>query len=198
MKSIIGEIVNQYRKEQRLEELSDLTIYKSIECENSHKQDMKPTDIREAVRTLWLTVDNQQRHHINWENELVNLGFGRHCADTAEFETHGYVVLNDLAVNRIGRCDEMNFSFNGSKNKKGGRPAGQLTNTQIPDRGELAEKSGVKCTLLCGASYNDEAFPILIVLSGKHSETKRLSHGYWTLCLVFIDYSYINGYVSLT
>ena len=173
MASAIGKIVNDYRCQNDIEELSDTTIYRLIEDENSPRQEVKAPDKKEAMRTLWLTYENQLAHHIAWETKLVDLGFGRHSTPE-EFPEHGHVVLFEGAASRLGHFDEMNFSFNGSKNKKGGREAGLPSNPDLPDQGVQEEKSSVKCTLLCGATYADEAYPLYIVLSGKKSATKRL------------------------
>ena len=174
MTSLLGEIVNDYWSSNDLDEVSDITTYKRIQDMNSYKQDVTAPDKREILWSTWLTYHNQKRHHEKWEAFLVEKGFGHKAETPEEFMKHGHIVFNPGAENYIGHCDEMNFSFNGAKNRKGGQEAAQPTNPHLPEEGIMEEKSGVKCTLLVGASYNDEAYPLMIVLSGKKSESKLL------------------------
>ena len=58
----------------------------------------------------------------------------------------------------------MGFSFDGSKIGVGGRPGTVESNSNIPDSGEEVAKSSQKVSILAAATYNNEPFPLPIVI----------------------------------
>ena len=168
--SIVGEIVNGKRINDGNDEIDDVTFYKRIEKINAMQCEPSTTDKRELLCLMWLSYNKQKRHYMNWEKNLVDLGFARWPVDENERAELGYVVFKPGATSRILHIDEMGFSLDGSKNGVGGRPGTVLTNQKLPDGGEAVEKSSAKVSILFAANYDMQPLPLLIIFPSKAKE----------------------------
>ena len=89
--SVVGEIVNEKRKADGLVEIHDRTFFERIQTINSIVSDVQTPDKREMLRNMWLTVEQQKKHYMNWEQELIRLEFGRAPTDEREQQEKGFV-----------------------------------------------------------------------------------------------------------
>jgi len=162
--SVIGSIVNEKLKRNNEPELNDQQFYKRIMKEKALNTAVKKPDKRELLRIRWLTYERQKKHYEGWEKMLVDKKFARLPTNDEEREEFGHVVFLQYALSRMFHCDEMGFSFDGSKNGVGGRQGTVESNGDIPDGGEEVAKSSQKVSILAAATYDNEPFPLLIVI----------------------------------
>jgi len=129
--SIVGNIVHTKRQETGEIELSDAALFRHIQKALDTKCNLNPN--HELLQLLWLTYEQQQKHYINWEADLITLGFGRAPFDADERSREGNVVFEDIALRRMLHIDEMGFHFDGSKNGIGGRVSLTYCDPSLPD-----------------------------------------------------------------
>ena len=67
----------------------------------------------------------------------------------------------------------MGFSFDGSKNGKGGRPAAEAINPALPDPKQPRNKSSQKVTCAFGMNYDNEEIPPMFVVTSCAEGTKK-------------------------
>lgn len=173
--SLVGDIVNDKRKSEGKEEIHDITLFERIQKINSIGCNVQAPDKREMLRSMWLTVDQQKKHYINWEQALIELEFGRAPNDEREQKEKGFVIIFDGQENRVVHLDEMGFLFDGSKNGIGGRPGTVFSLENISDGGCPTQKSSDRITILCAATFGGEALPPLIVIPSS-AKNPSLAH----------------------
>jgi len=171
MRSAVSEIVNSKLLADGEDELNAVAFYRRIQDELSRVCKISSCNHREALRAAWLTWYNQNKHYVNWEFWLVELGFSRWPVDAEEKAKHGNVVFFKDQERRLLQYDEMGFSLDGSKNGKGGREAAVLTNPNIPEPKQPTNKSSQKVTCLFGMNFKKEAIPPLFVLASNAKGT---------------------------
>ena len=171
--SIIGNIINSKRQKDGKLDISDTAFfYNHIAKVLDVKCDLAFTDKREMLRLLWLTYEQQKKHYINWEENLIKQGFGRAPRDANERARNGNVVFFDGALGRMLHIDEMGFHWDGAKNGIGGRVEAMYSNPMVPDAGEASQKSSDKVSILFGATYAGTAMPPLLVFPSKAKAPK--------------------------
>ena len=77
MRSEIMPIVNAWLEKNGEQPLNDIAFYRRIEEELACSVKLKASDHRDAIRAAWLTYENQQLHYEQWEQFLIEYGFGR-------------------------------------------------------------------------------------------------------------------------
>lgn len=76
--SLIGGVLNAKREEEDGgEPMQEVSFFRRLEMENSRKQDLNPSDPREANRVAWLTYSTQKLNYKRWEETAVDYGFAR-------------------------------------------------------------------------------------------------------------------------
>ena len=87
---------------------------------------------------------------VNWEDDLINLGFS--------FEDNkGYVIISDEQLQNIINFDKTCLSVDGSQERRGGRPEIILHDPRFPMTGKLTNKDSLMTTLICGSNDAGEA-----------------------------------------
>ena len=131
---------------------------------NSECTKLQNPSSREAIRFAWLTFNNLNNHFVAWEKFVVEIGMARQST-REEFEESGeYVKFYPGQADRIINADEMGFGLSNEDNSKGGRPAMEQYNPNLPNSGNASHKSSSKTTFLLGVTMNDEVIPPLLVL----------------------------------
>ena len=71
--STIGKIVNDKLKREG-NDVSDVAFFRNIEKNLDLSCTLEHADKREMLRQIWLTYEQQKKHYINWEKNLIELG----------------------------------------------------------------------------------------------------------------------------
>ena len=167
MQYAICEMINKKLIEDGADGLQSIAFYRRVEIELARHVTLESPDYREALRAAWTTWENQKMNYEQWEYHCVELGFGRYPKDEREQADHGNVVFYEGQQRRIIQFDEMGFSFDGSKNGKGGRPAALSINPTVPDPKQPTSKSSQKITCMFAMNYENEAIPPMFVITSK-------------------------------
>lgn len=97
-------------------------------------------------RRIWWTIHkNISMWFLNWEDDLVNLGF-------AFKDNNGKVTIPDEQLQFIINFDETCLSVDGRYGRRGGRPAIVLHNPRFPMSGKSTNKDSLMATLICGSN----------------------------------------------
>jgi hypothetical protein len=172
----VGAIVNAKLMSENQDELNEVQLFERIQKELARETVLTTTNPRELLRAQWLTYDNQNLNHINFERTVVSLGFGRWPRSDDERNEQGNVILFPGQARRILQLDEMGFSADGSKNGMGGRPSSLMTNSSAPDAGTPVNKSSAKTSWLLGVNFADEALPPMAVFATSAINPKFRGH----------------------
>lgn len=177
LSSLLGAIVNAKLKADGSNELDEVPLYEQIQRINSRRQDIEQLDPRQALRVQWMTSRTLTKYFINWEKEMVKLGFARMPLNEREKAEKGHVVFYDGQLRRYVNVDEMRLDLSGgaSKDSIGGRPAMVPTDrSQTGRTGIPSEHSSQSVTLLMGI-VGDEAMPYLCIIpTAAKPENRRL------------------------
>jgi hypothetical protein len=167
MTSAIAEVINEKHRSEGRDEICARAFYRRIEKEASRTVTLSSPCYREALRAAWCTHENFRKNYNQWERCLVEYGFGRWPENDEDIKKHGNVVLFEGQAQRIVQFDEMGFSFDGSKNGKGGRPAAVSTNPDVSDPKQPTSKSAQKVSCMFGMNFAYEAIPPMFVVTSK-------------------------------
>ena len=96
----------------------------------------------------------------NWEEDLVELGFGTR-------DEIGAVYIPPEQLSRIGNFDETCINLDGSNTQRGGCPDVVMYDPRFPVVGLATSKSSLTSTLITGSTAAGEVFPPHIQFQSK-------------------------------
>ena len=108
MREKIMTIINNYMRKKGLDKYNEFSFYERIQKELARKVKLNAPDPRDAIRAMWTTVENQEKHYHAWVNFLIDYGFGRAATEEEIEEGRGYVIL---FANQVRICFFCSFMF---------------------------------------------------------------------------------------
>ncbi len=107
---------------------------------------------QEERRVCWTTYANINCLFDNWEQFLVDYGFGT-------IQESGKIEVSDEQRARILNLDESALSLDGSTQKRGGHPTVRFYDGSLPVIGMIASNSSQCSTLITGSTATGEVLP---------------------------------------
>ena len=140
--------------------------------------DIDEKNVQEHRRLQWTTHANLKAWFTQWENTLIELGFGRKKkTDGSEDHIEGSVVFFPGQTSRIINIDETDGSLDNTNGKRGGRKPMVFYAPDVAGGGTEASKSSYSPTIICGSNAAGEAIPphFQLKTAAKTSERERLN-----------------------
>ena len=127
----------------------------------------------EERRLRWTTYNNLNQWFMNWEQDLLGLGFATMQVDV---EGNEYIHVSDEQKARILNLDESALHLDGNHCQRGGRPEVKFYDAGLPSGGVAVSKTSQSTTFIAGSNALGEAIPPHFQFSttSKSSDTERI------------------------
>lgn len=134
------------------------------------------SDNAEDRRIMWTTYHNLKTWFVNWEKDLLDLGFAKKREATEGGAEEVYIPKDQLK--NILNMDETCLSFDGSDGVRGGRPEAIFYDQNMPRLGKGTAKSGKTMTMIGGSTAAGEALPphFQFQTAAQSEDTMRLNN----------------------